>query len=264
MKAFALILSTSALVFVPLQVTAALMFSMGYSASQIEGALGEGQTATLVHPPHNCTGCGGGILDVFKVAPLSIVSAASITGTTKSGSRLYAKSIWAGSPETLKYQWYRGSNQNEANAIPNATSSSYVLTRYDVSHQISVKINATKTILKLASTETDTLTQTSFSSLTGKIVPPKVAVSGTMKRGKYVTWGSSSLKAKWPPSSGYKYSYQWYNNGKRIASKYGGKKYRYKLRSSDRGDKIKVKVTITKSDGTFTYSSTSSQRRVAR
>jgi hypothetical protein len=82
-----------------------------------------------------------------------------------------------------------------------------------------------------------------------------------MKNGKTLSWGSASLKSNWP-SAEYIYSYQWYNNGKAISSKYGGKSPSYKLRSSDRGDKIKVKVTISKPG--YSFSSTSSQRKVAR
>lgn len=233
---------------------AALMFSLGYVASDIEKAFGEGSPATAIQSSPACNGCGDGILDLSKIiSPVRATSDARITGSTTVGSTLSAYSSWVGEPE-LAYQWYRSGQ-----LITGATGATYKLQRTDISHPISVKITASKTVIATGLIQN----VASLSALTAKVNPPPTAVSGTMKSGQYVTWGSSSLKSLWPASgTGYSFKYQWYNNGKAISKKYGGQSYRYKLRSSDRGDRIRVKVSITKSGYAFT--STSADRKVAR
>lgn len=79
---------------------------------------------------------------------------------------------------------------------------------------------------------------------------PTPKISGTAKVGK-------TLKAKagtWKPS-GAKFSYQWYRGSSKIS---GAKKSTYKLVSADKGKRVKVVVTGSKS-GYTTASSTSAQ-----
>lgn len=249
---------------------AALMFAMGYGKDAVNAALGGSDTpATAVQTAVGCWGCGAGILDLSKITPPDTQTLAyaysTISGTNSVGSVLTGKSNWTG---TLKpsYQWYRGGV-----AIDGATNSTYKLVVADLGSQITLQTIINGVTLKPSgpSIQIEQANE-AFLSVTKTIVPPKASISGTMKYGKTLQWGSTTLKANWPSETDgiYQYSYQWYNNGNAIASKYGGKNASYKLRYSDRGDLVKVKVTIKKVglDGvqTYSYSSTSSSRRVSR
>lgn len=156
-------------------------------------------------------------------------------------------------------------------AIDGATNSTYKLVLDDLGSQITLQtiINGVTLRPSGSSVQVDAAGG-AYLSATKAIVPPKALISGTMKYGRTVNWGSTSLKANWPSETdgAYQYSYQWYNNGRAISSKYGGRNASYKIRYSDRSDLIKVTVTIKKVglDGaqTYAYSSTSSSRRVSR
>lgn len=64
----------------------------------------------------------------------------SISGTTTVGYRLYAApGAWAPAPVALYYQWMRNGSP-----ISGATGSSYVTTKYDYSHEVSVRVTGTK------------------------------------------------------------------------------------------------------------------------
>ena len=237
--------------------SAALMLSMGYSANEVHDALGGGDTpATVVQIPAGWAskGLGAGILDLSKIVPKLAINTVSISGSPTVGSTITANSNWNGT-QKLNYQWNR-----DGVPVVGATSASYKLTLDDLSKRLSVTVSLDGFDF-LGVDPQVTVAPATKTSASVTVAPPKVAISGTMKKGKTLSWGSATLRSNWP-SSGYTYSYQWYNNGKAIASKYGGKKANYKLRSSDRGDKIKVKVTISKSG--YSFSSTSAQRKVAK
>ena len=250
---------------------AALMFAMGYGKDAVNNALGGSDApATAVQADGNCSNCGAGILDLSKILPPDTQTLAyaysAISGTNIVGSEPTAKSNWTG---TLKpsYQWYRGGLP-----IDGATNSTYKLVVDDLGSQITLQTIIDGVTLKpLGPNVQIAAANVAYLSVTKTIVPPKASISGTMKYGKTLQWGSTTLKANWPSEADgiYQYSYQWYNNGNAIASKYGGKNVSYKLRYSDRGDLIKVKVTIKKLDPatqtvSYSYSSTSSSRRVSR
>lgn len=242
---------------------AALMFSMGYAQSEIEAALGQGQTATAVQAAKNCAECGAGILDLSKVSPrIRMVSAAVISGAAVAGTTLKATSEWSGANQET-YQWLR-----DGVPIQGATSSSFKLSRADLGTVVTfsstastAKIAPDSGTIPFASGTTQNFSQTSTSSVT----PPRAAVTGTMRAYRTVTWGSSTIKSNWPAtSSGYRYKYQWYryNSGKYRAIS-NAATYTYRIRSADRGKYIRVKVTAYK-DGLPTFVSTSPGRKVAR
>ena len=86
---------------------------------------------------------------------------------------------------------------------------------------------------------TDALWSVDMVALKTFTTAPAPKISGTAKVGK-------TLKAEagtWKPS-GAKLSYQWYRGSAKIS---GATKSSYELTSKDRGKKIKVKVTATKS-----------------
>ncbi|WP_169304020.1 S8 family serine peptidase [Arthrobacter sp. CAU 1506] len=151
-----------------------------------------------------------------------------ITGTAKVGKRLTAKAGSWTSGTKLKYQWYRSGK-----AIKGATSKTYKLVAADRADRIVVKVTGTKA---------GYATATKASAKTGKVaagtlksVKPKI--SGTAKVGKKLT----AKPGTW--TSGTKLKYQWYRSGKAIK---GASSKTYKLVSADRGHRIRVKVTGTK------------------
>lgn len=250
---------------------AALMLTREDDPKSIERALGEGQSATAVHTSSNCSSCGGGILNLSKVAGFQNVTPPVIVGVAESGKTLTARGAWVGGPQ-LTFTWKRSrvingvltEDSNWSYVTNGSDTSTYSLKRTDLSYRFKVNVAASKDVVgAVASPQTEDY----VSANSGTVIPPRPSVTGTMKRGYYVHWGSSTLKSNWPAlktstnPSGYTYSYRWYNNGKAISSKYGGTRYRYKLRSSDRYDRISVKVTATK-PGWPTLSYTSPSRKV--
>lgn len=142
----------------------------------------------------------------------------TISGTVKTGSTLKASAGSWTSGASFKYRW-----QRNGVSIANATKSSYRLTSSDVTKKITVKVTGMKTGYWPAA-------KTSAAIL--KTAAPKI--SGTKKVGKTL----KVRKGSW--TTGTKFSYRWYRNGKAIK---GATKSSYKLKKADAGKRIKVKVT---------------------
>lgn len=253
---------------------AALMFSMNYGAEDIEKAFGvnwwngsflqpKSQPTAVrpgaqdVHEFADCNEyCGAGILDMAKIEPKQLLAKPTISGSAVVGSKLTARTNWTGTLP-LVFQWYRGSE-----SISNATASTYTVSLADLNQNISVKVSrpsttwSAKTIAGVEATSDPTST----------IKPPNAAISGTMKKGKTLAWGSSTIKKYWPSekntADAWEYTYQWFRENTRIE---GATKSTYKLGTSDRGKRIHVQVTITnKNDPPHVVVSTSIQRKTAR
>ncbi len=203
-----------------------------------------------------CTRCGAGRLNTaaavaalasspgFTPASVSLqASAPTITGTPRVGQRLTVNASGGGS--TLSYQWYRSGAK-----VAGATSSSYLLTASDKDKNPLVKVTATSGSQRTIrfSAETTTVKPGSF-------VKGTPLASGTPRVGKKLTVS----RGIWSPSPS-SFSYRWLRNGKSIS---GATKSTYKLTSKDRGKKISVRVTATKT-GYTTTSATSSSRTVKR
>ena len=154
----------------------------------------------------------------------------TITGTTKVGSTLTAKTGTWTSGTTFTYAWLR-----DGAAISGATSSTYKLTASDRDKRISVKVTGqqsgittvTRTSSKTVAIAAGTLT-TSTPTISGT---RRAAYSLTAKAG---TWGPGTVSLK----------YQWYRSGRAITD---ATKSTYKLANSDIGQTITVKVTGSKS-----------------
>jgi len=161
---------------------------------------------------------------------LDTASTPTISGTTMAGKTLTARAgTWGPGSVDLTYQWYRSGT-----AISGATGSSYTLTTADIGKVISVKTTgsrATYTNVSRTSSATATIRP-------GWIRAGKATISGTARRGHTLTAKAGS----WSPSP--KLSYQWYRNGKAIA---GARSAKHKVINADRGKKLMVKVTATKS-----------------
>ncbi|HEY9323904.1 MAG TPA: hypothetical protein VIP50_03150, partial [Agromyces sp.] len=172
---------------------------------------------------------------VFSKTP-----APTVSGTAKVGSTLTAKpGAWSPSATTITYQWLRNGK-----AISGATKSTYKLIAADAGKSVTVKTTASRSSYRTVATVSaakkialQVLTKTPTPTITGTA---KVGSTLTAKPG---TWAPATVSLK----------YQWLRNGKSIS---GATKSTYKLASADKGKKISVKVTGSKS--TYKTASTTS------
>ncbi|MFF5792993.1 hypothetical protein ACFY5D_13170 [Paeniglutamicibacter sp. NPDC012692] len=167
----------------------------------------------------------------------------AITGTSKVGSKVTAKTSGWTSGSTLKYQWLR-----DGKAITSATKPTYALVAADRGKKVSVRVTSTK-----PGFTTTTKTSASATVATGIMTRGKVAITGTSKVGSKVTAKTSG----WTTGSTLKY--QWLRNGKTIA---GSTKSTYKPSKFDRYKKISVRVRASKPGFATTSYSTSKQLAV--
>jgi len=146
----------------------------------------------------------------------------TISGTVKTGSTLKASAGRWTSGASFTYQW-----QRNGAPIANATKSSYKLSSSDLSKRITVRVTGVRAGYWPAAKTSSAILKTS-----------KPKVKGTKKVGRTLKVSRGS----W--TTGTKFSYRWYRNGKAIK---GATKVKYKLKAADAGKRIKVKVTGKKS-----------------
>ncbi|GAA3329305.1 hypothetical protein GCM10017711_40410 [Paeniglutamicibacter sulfureus] len=151
----------------------------------------------------------------------------AITGTTRVGNKVTAKTSGWSTGSTLKYQWLR-----EGKAITGATKPTYTPSSGDRTKRVSVRITATKPGYRAASK-----TSASATVATGVMTRGKIAILGAGKVGNKLTAQTSG----W--SSGSKLKFQWLRNGKTIARSTNST---YRLGKTDRYTKISVKVRASK------------------
>jgi hypothetical protein len=159
---------------------------------------------------------------------LSDTPTPTVTGTATVGKTLTADAgTWAPAPVALTYQWFRGKT-----AIKGATASTYVLQAADAATTIRVAVTGTKagfgTVVK-TSGATDAVTAVD------RIAAGKPRITGTARVGKTVKASPGS----WGPGE-VKLSYRWYHAGRAIK---GATKSTYKLKASDKGHTVSVKIT---------------------
>lgn len=175
-----------------------------------------------------------------KFAP---VAAPTVAGTAVVGSTLKATAkVSAPAADSNKYQWLR----NGA-VISGATKSSYVLTASDLGKKISVRVTYVKSgyaDVSAVSTATASVAAAKFSSTGTPRISGTAAVGYTLKASAGTASPSASTQ------------YQWLRDGKAIAN---ATKSSYKLTSSDRGRKITVRVTFSRS-GYQTVAKTAASR----
>ncbi|MEV7648803.1 S8 family serine peptidase [Arthrobacter sp. NPDC089319] len=171
-------------------------------------------------------------------------STPKITGAAKVGKKLTAKAGTWTSGTHLKYRWYRSGK-----AIKGATSQTYTLVSADRYDRITVKVTGTKAGYAAAAKTSAKTSKVAAGTL--KSVKPKI--SGTAKVGKKLT----AKAGTW--TSGTKLKYQWYRSAKAIK---GATSKTYKLVSADRGDRISVKVTGTKTGYNTTSKVSANTRKI--
>lgn len=247
---------------------AALMFSMDYTAEDVEKAFGVNDKvgpdkngyydlapkykyptavragSSNVDPNADCNKfCGAGILDLSKIVPKQLLAKPTVSGSAVVGSKLTVSGTkWTGTLP-LTYEWYRGETK-----IDNATSSSYTLTLADLNQKISAKV------IRPEVTATTGVVQAIavMSDVTADVVLAAPVVTGTMKTGKTLSWGTSTIKKYWPSETNkkdaYVYSYQWYrsDDGSNFTPIENATKSTYKLVSIDKSKWIQVEVKVFK------------------
>ena len=155
----------------------------------------------------------------------------SIRGTAKVGAILtVVPGAWGPAPVTLAYQWYRSGT-----TISGATGAAYTPGTGDLGAKITVKVTGSKSGFPTASKTsggTDSVTR-------GPLSAPEPTISGTRKVGSTLT----AVPGTWGPAP-VTLAYKWYRSGTLISDE---TRATYKLRASDAGRTITVKVTGSKS-----------------
>ena len=169
----------------------------------------------------------------------------TVSGTARVGEKLTASAgTWAPAPVALSYQWLR-----DGAAISGATKSAYTLVAADSGHRVSVRVTGAK-----AGYTTVSKTSAAKTVAAGIIAAKTVSFSGSTKVGQKLT----AKTGTWGPSP-VKLTYQWLRDGKAIT---GATKSTHTLTASDRGHRISVRITGTKT-GYTTVSKTSASKTVA-
>jgi hypothetical protein len=159
-------------------------------------------------------------LQTFKATKVpTVVGNAAVGATLTAGNP-----TWSISGVSVSFQWLRGGV-----TINNAKSKSYKLTAADKGKSIAVRVTGSASGYNNATT-------TSAAIIWNNVLPKvtgKAKVGQTLKSSTG-TWSTSGVKA----------TYQWTRNGAVIK---GATKSSYKLTKTDKGKKVGVKVTVSKS-----------------
>lgn len=167
----------------------------------------------------------------------------TISGTTVVGRTLTARTgSWSPTPTTVTYRWLR-----DGTAISGATRSTYTLTNADRGKRIQVTVTGSRSGYDAASR-----TSSRTASVKGVLTSVLPRVTGTPSVGRTLT----ARPGTWRPSP-VTLTYRWYRDGKAIS---GATRATYRLTSADRGSRIHVRVTGTKS-GYVTASRSSAKTR---
>lgn len=175
---------------------------------------------------------------IFSVATAKIIGNPAI-GKTLRVDRGY----WGTSTATYTYSWKRSGK-----SISGATGTTYKVTKADAGKKLTVAVTARATGFVTAAVSTPART-------IGKplVATPNPKVTGTHKVGKKLT----AKTGNWKPA-GVKFSYRWLRDGKTIDGATGS---RYKLKSADKGHRVSVVLTGSKS-GYTSVSNWSASKKV--
>ncbi|MFE4002859.1 M4 family metallopeptidase [Nocardioides sp. YIM B13467] len=191
-------------------------------------------------------------LELYTCNPLTVANTAAptISGTRRVGYTLTAtKGSWSPTATTVKYQWLRNGV-----AISGATASTYKLTGSDHTKEIRVRVTAYASSWPAANPGVRASAATARIAA-GYLTAATPTIGGTRRVGYLLT----AYPGTWKPS-GITFSYQWLRNGVAISGATGKT---YRLRSVDRGDRIRVKVTGRKA-GYYTKTATSAATSTIR
>ncbi|MFE6648421.1 M4 family metallopeptidase [Nocardioides sp. NPDC057772] len=191
-------------------------------------------------------------IELYTCNPQTIASTAppTISGTPRVGYTLTAtKGSWSPTATSVKYQWLR-------NGVPisGATASTYKLAGADHTKEIRVRVTAYSSSWPAANPGVRTSAATARIAA-GYLTAATPTIGGTRRVGYLLT----AYPGTWKPS-GITFSYQWLRNGVAISGATGKT---YRLRSVDRGDRIRVRVTGRKA-GYYTKTATSAATSTIR
>ena len=161
---------------------------------------------------------------IFSVASPKVIGNPAI-GKTLRVDRGY----WGTSTASFSYSWKRNGSP-----IAGATGTTYKATKADAGKKLTVAVTASATGFVTATVATPATT-------IGKplVATPNPTVKGTHKVGKKLT----AKSGKWKPA-GVKFSYRWLRDGKTIE---GATSSTYKVKSADKGHRVSVVLTGSKS-----------------
>ena len=155
----------------------------------------------------------------------------TVSGTLRVGAQLTAKTTgWVPGDARFSYKWFRSGK-----TIKGATAVTYALSAKDLGKTIKVTVAGSGTGYPSVSATSKSTKKVGK----GAITTATPAISGTAKVGAKLTVQPGT----WTPA-GVTFSYQWYRSGKAISK---AKSVMYTLTGSDRGKRVTVKVTGTKS-----------------
>ena len=154
----------------------------------------------------NAAGDGGSGIVVIRYsipAPPSNLTAPVVTGTARTGETLTTSNgSWSGAPTSYAYQWKRSATLNGVYSdIAASTSSTYVVTEFDVGYFIKASVTATNGL------GTSSPALSSATSVVVDIAPTNTAlpvITGTARTGETLTASRGSWTSS--PST---YTYQW-------------------------------------------------------
>lgn len=203
-------------------------------------------------------GSGGVVRTDGSAAPLASVSVniptigastptIAIDGALKIGAKLTANpGTWTPAPVALSYQWNR-----DGQAITAATGSTYTVVPADANAKLTVTVTGRSG--RLIASRTSAATAVVPGSALSKTPVPKI--SGTAKVGRTLT----AKPGTWKPS-GVKLGYQWYRGTTPID---GANARTYKLVGDDKGARIAVRVTGTKTGYTTVTKASKATKKIA-
>ncbi|KRB74083.1 hypothetical protein ASE01_19025 [Nocardioides sp. Root190] len=163
--------------------------------------------------------------------PLTIVSAPTLPATAPRVGKVYAVTapIWNDPGTITTYQWRR-----DGVAIAGRTLRTYTPVAADAGRRLSVVVTG------ILADQSVQLTATSGIVARGLLVAPKTAgLSGTPRVGRRL----AAVRGTWAPSP-ITYSYRWFRGSKAITGATGSS---YLLRKGDKGFRISVRITGSKS-----------------
>ncbi|WP_327308906.1 hypothetical protein OG730_39970 [Streptomyces sp. NBC_01298] len=171
-----------------------------------------------------------GMGSVTVVAPIRSTAAPTVGGTAVVGGKVTATTgSWSPVADSHTYQW-----QADGKTITGATSASYTLPSTLQGKQLTVVVTARKA-------GHPTVKATSAAVLVKGVAPKATTaptLTGTAKVGRVLTLS----RGTWTPTPT-SYTYKWYADGKLIT---GATKSTFTLTSAQRGKRITVKVTATR------------------
>lgn len=157
-------------------------------------------------------------------APFRVVSRPRISGTSAVGYTLSSSTgSWSPTPSSYTYRWKRNGY-----TITGATSRRYTPTTKDAGRYLTVTVTARRT------------GSTTTSSTSARVGVPIYATTRPSVTGRARVGRTLSVDVgEWTPRPS-SYSYRWYRNSRAIS---GATSRTYTVRSADRGQQIRARVT---------------------